>query len=329
MELLSHGHHRIISDALAGLFAENGDGLFRWNETTDTFDRYSAVIVIDETVFLTATTGDDTCIVEENPENLVIKLNTTRYQFNIAKVRKLHFFGLDGVDIFRNFSHVESTVWGGNGDDSLSGGSGHDVLNGGNGQDEVSYAYVDTEDDTRGVTIDLIAGMAQIAGEEFDDLVSIERVVGSDGIDEFYIADAHTVRGGPGDDRFFINGLEYITDERITNVSDVEQIRNFLATPQIVDLFEETFDEFRADYLQERNGLADVEKLAIDNSLSQIAEQYVSTPRGNGFGLAEGFSLSDAEKIWNGFTDFVADVGEFVGDAMRTVAETTAYLVES
>jgi len=88
---------------------------------------------------------------------------------------------------------------GGAGNDVLEGGSGRDTLIGGDGQDEVRYGYLTSV----GVTVNLATGRA-VAGTDIDQLVSIERIVGSafaDVVTGFgQPGSSITVQGGDGND---------------------------------------------------------------------------------------------------------------------------------
>ncbi len=81
---------------------------------------------------------------------------------------------------------------GGDGSDVLMGSAGDDLLDGGEGVDTVSYA-----DDMAGVTVDLAAGTAEGDDAGFDELVSIENVIGGTGND---------VLKGDGGDNVFVGG---------------------------------------------------------------------------------------------------------------------------
>lgn len=136
--------------------------------------------------------------------------------------------GTDGDDILLGRGG-DDTLIGGNGNDRLDGGDGSDELVGGNGNDlllpgqggadamdggrgvdTVSYAYLNT---TVGVNINLYptkqgSPVGDAAGDIF---LNIERFIGSEASDSFYIArpeigQRHYVFGGDGDDLIMVFG---------------------------------------------------------------------------------------------------------------------------
>ena len=85
---------------------------------------------------------------------------------------------------------------GGLGNDVLMGGEGDDLLDGGEGIDTASFAG-----DTAGVVVDLAAGTAEGDDVGFDELVSIENVIGGSGNDVLKgDAGDNVFAGGAGDD---------------------------------------------------------------------------------------------------------------------------------
>ena len=144
-------------------------------------------------------------------------------------------YGESGNDDINGYEGVDSLIGGdgndilqgGDGDDMLSagadndtlyGGIGNDFLDGGSGIDTLSY-----ERDTFGaVTVSLaISGAQNVVRGDFDTLVGIENLIGTDGADSLtgnesanilkgeYGAD--TLRGGGGDDTLFGGwGNDYI-----------------------------------------------------------------------------------------------------------------------
>jgi VCBS repeat-containing protein len=104
-------------------------------------------------------------------------------------------FGEAGDDLLKG-GEGDDALDGGLGDDVLMGGAGDDLLDGGESIDTVSYA-----DDTAGVTVDLAAGTAEGDDAGFDELVSIEHVIGGAGDDVLKGDDGDNVfAGGAGDD---------------------------------------------------------------------------------------------------------------------------------
>ncbi|MBB6014189.1 Ca2+-binding RTX toxin-like protein [Aquamicrobium lusatiense] len=97
---------------------------------------------------------------------------------------------------------------GGEGDDRLFGGAGNDVLRGDAGDDLLDGGEgIDTADyssDTAGVTVDLSAGEAEGDDAGYDELVSIENVIGGSGNDTLIGDDRDNILvGGAGDDRLY------------------------------------------------------------------------------------------------------------------------------
>ena len=100
-------------------------------------------------------------------------------------------FGRDGADLLQGLG----------GADTLIGGQGADTLNGGAGGDQVAYFL---ETGTRGVLVDLRAGIATDTYGDSDTLISVEYVHGSNFNDTIYGSDT-------GDDRIFgRDGDDYI-----------------------------------------------------------------------------------------------------------------------
>ena len=103
--------------------------------------------------------------------------------------------GEAGDDLLKG-GEGDDALGGGLGNDVLMGGAGDDRLDGGEGIDTVSYA-----DDTAGVTVDLAAGSAEGDDAGFDELVSVEHVIGGAGNDVLKGDDGDNVFvGGAGDD---------------------------------------------------------------------------------------------------------------------------------
>jgi Ca2+-binding RTX toxin-like protein len=97
---------------------------------------------------------------------------------------------------------------GGEGDDRLFGGAGNDVLRGDAGDDLLDGGEgIDTADyssDTAGVTVDLSAGEAEGDDAGYDELVSIENVIGGSGNDTLIGDDRDNILvGGAGNDRLY------------------------------------------------------------------------------------------------------------------------------
>lgn len=88
-------------------------------------------------------------------------------------------------------------LYGGEGDDLLDGGTGNDYLNGGLGYDSASYAGR-----AEGITVQA-DGKVRVGLQETDTLVSVERVVGGDGGNQFLAGVARDFVGGAGRDTYY------------------------------------------------------------------------------------------------------------------------------
>ncbi|TCR70565.1 glycerophosphodiester phosphodiesterase family protein [Bosea sp. BK604] len=103
--------------------------------------------------------------------------------------------GDDGNDVLKGGIGDDALI-GGAGSDMLFGGEGDDALDGGAGIDTANYS-----DDTTGIVVDLSAGTAEGDNIGFDELSSIETVIGGSGNDVITGDDlANTLDGGAGND---------------------------------------------------------------------------------------------------------------------------------
>ena len=91
---------------------------------------------------------------------------------------------------------------GGKGNDSLVGGLGADTLDGGDGIDTIDCSAVkDTNDDDKGIQVDLTAGTGQGEAAEGDSLIAVENVIGSAFNDTLIgSAASNSLTGGAGED---------------------------------------------------------------------------------------------------------------------------------
>jgi Ca2+-binding RTX toxin-like protein len=105
-----------------------------------------------------------------------------------------------GHDIIKGGTNIDQ-ITAGDGNDLIEGGPGNtDIIRGGPGEDVASYASA-----TATVVVDLDRGEAS-GGHGFDDLISIEDVLGGHGADELRgNAAPNVIDGGPGPD--LITGL--------------------------------------------------------------------------------------------------------------------------
>jgi Ca2+-binding RTX toxin-like protein len=110
-------------------------------------------------------------------------------------------YGEAGDDLLKG-GEGDDALFGGAGDDVLMGGAGDDLLDGGEGVDTADYS-----DDSAGVVVDLSAGTAEGDAIGFDELVSIETVIGGSG-DDILTGDegANRLVGGAGDDVVMAGG---------------------------------------------------------------------------------------------------------------------------
>lgn len=93
----------------------------------------------------------------------------------------------------------DDRLFGSTGNDVLRGDAGDDLLDGGEGVDTVDYSA-----DTAGVTVDLSAGEAEGDDSGYDELISIENVIGGSGNDVLIGDDRDNILvGGAGNDRLF------------------------------------------------------------------------------------------------------------------------------
>ena len=215
---------------------------------------------------------------------------------------------------------------GGNGNDFLRSGIGNDYIDGGNGADEVDYADAIRVEDAyskTGVTINLVDGWAR--GNGNDTLVNIEYANGSDGQDAFYVGTNHRVRGGRGNDRFFINGKELVINEINPNVGNQAEIDKLLNNyPQVVDILEEIYDEFQDDYLVHVSNpsLSEADRNAINQKLLELSNEFVSGDAGeivasNGGGF----------NLW-GKTKAPFDPDEWLANKNTTIIVTASFGIQ-
>lgn len=113
--------------------------------------------------------------------------------------------GLGGND-FINGGAGNDELLGGDGDDVIAGGGGFDIINGGNGFDTASYAGLAAATNIVLLPANQRAGLT-LPTTFIGNLVSIERVVGSDAGDQIYGSfDDDTLDGARGND--ILRGLE-------------------------------------------------------------------------------------------------------------------------
>jgi len=184
-------------------------------ESLETRDLMSAS-AIGEALHVEGTSGNDTVRVSNFTDGFGIRYykveetgasgNNAVSLFNANLVKKLIFNGGDGNDSFVNTTSLQTTAYGGNGNDSLIGGNGNDFLFGGAGDDTLyggsgndflkgdsgnDFLYGMDGDDSLngGAGRDLLDG-----GAGNDTLVSIDNNAGQD-----------TLSGGTGLDSFWID----------------------------------------------------------------------------------------------------------------------------
>lgn len=128
--------------------------------------------------------------------------NGTNEQVSSLNTGVTLFGDTDAGTVIQGTSSVDILLARG-GDDTLIGGAGADILNGGAGVDTVDYSSASS-----GLVIRLFNGTGENAEAEGDNLVSIERVIGSNASDALIgsnLAVVETLDGGGGAD--FIAGL--------------------------------------------------------------------------------------------------------------------------
>ncbi len=103
-------------------------------------------------------------------------------------------FGGDGNDTVLG-GDGGGTIDLGGGDDSVQGDAGNDTIDGGGGFDAVAY---DNESGILGISVDLRTGIAADTFGDLDQLISIERVVGTEQNDDIFGSDADEQLQGQG-----------------------------------------------------------------------------------------------------------------------------------
>ena len=147
--------------------------------------------------------GVDTASYMDATNGVHVSLLTSGAQFTgdgtdtLVSIEKLVGSGF-GDTLIANIAGA--TLNGGGGADDLVGGAGNDILNGGSGMDFADYSLA-----AAGVTVNLaIAGFQNTVGAGSDQLVGIEKLVGSNYND--------TLTGDSGDNSIFgLTGADVIT----------------------------------------------------------------------------------------------------------------------
>jgi Ca2+-binding RTX toxin-like protein len=123
------------------------------------------------------------------------------FQANLIQINEAWtIYGNDGNDTLTGSSYND-TIYGGNGDDWLDGGFGYDLLVGGAGIDTVSYDFY-----SGGINANLETGVVSFPGNGTgnDIVYTIENLVGSRGNDRIVgNADNNVLRGGEGNDSIY------------------------------------------------------------------------------------------------------------------------------
>jgi Ca2+-binding RTX toxin-like protein len=122
--------------------------------------------------------------------------NNDTILFDIARSNNVTMNGLGGNDSLRA-GEGDDSLAGGEGNDTLDGGFGLNTIDGGNGTDAVSF-----ESSALGVTVNLsLVGAQQNNAFAFNNLVSIEAAIGSNGNDTLTGSNGNnTLTGGSGAD---------------------------------------------------------------------------------------------------------------------------------
>lgn len=211
------------------------------------------------------------------------------------------------------------TLRGNDGNDLLRGDAGNDTIDGGAGTDEADFSHLEVAGpNAQGVTVNLHVGTA--TGEGSDAIANVENVNGTSGEDLILGPASSRFRGGPGNDRFIVNGLEIRLDQ--LDPSETNAIQQFISgTPQVVDLLEETWDEFQDEYEQGRELLSMAEREEMDRSLFRSLEELQTTDRNNVFLTGAGIGLLPGVDFEN--TPFDPDTwdGENDGDGIAGTVE--------
>lgn len=142
--------------------------------------------------------ADSVTVVQRNETLTVSQSGFGSRQFLASEVSRISFVGLGGDDLFHNRSSVNSSAYGGKGNDQLIGGSGNDRLIGNSGND---YIFGGAANDL----LNAGAGNDQLDGADGNDRIlgvaGLNKLNGGNGNDQIYGGSGRdVVTGGNGDD---------------------------------------------------------------------------------------------------------------------------------
>jgi len=174
-------------------------------ERLETRVAMTAGITLDRasrTIAILGTSGNDTAVVRQNGNNVVVALTTPSGRFNqtyrSSTVTRVVFTGLAGNDSFSNSTALPSRADGGAGADVLRGGRAADELLGGDGNDQL---FGDAGNDALNGgggndSIQAGAGNDRVFGGD-----GLDSLAGNDGVDEVWGGEGSDVLdGGTGND---------------------------------------------------------------------------------------------------------------------------------
>jgi len=223
------------------------------------------------------------------------------------------------------------SMFGDSGNDILTPGPGNDLVDGGAGTgDEVDYADAITGanlEDRFGVTINLVTGQA--TGEGTDTLLRIEYANGSEARDTIIATSSNKITGNAGDDTFIIDGMT-VALGTLDPRDDAAMKAFFAANAEVLDLFDETWDEFRTAFISDRMAADAATRSMLDEALLRMFAEHAKTPTAGtyltdadgGFGLGGPFGTDNTPfdpDTWedtaggatSGINDFVSDGSPF------------------
>ena len=195
----------------------------------------------------------------------------------VSQSRGADVFGTAGADVLDG-TFRDETLYGDAGDDTLRGSAGADRLDGHAGTDTADYSA-----SPAGVTINLVTGFGSGGHAEGDQLISIERVIGSSHSDriiggaDFGRFDggpgADTMEGGAGDDVYLVDDPGDAVVERANEGMD--EVRTTFASQVL------------ADHVERLTGLLATGQTLTGNALANVIVAGAGADRLEGGGGAD------------------------------------------
>ncbi|MCC1494753.1 calcium-binding protein [Cognatishimia sp. F0-27] len=244
-----------------------------------------------------------------SPGRVVINLGANFFANNDAEgdsatgVENLRGSNFDDVLVGNSSANViygqtgEDELRGGSGEDTLQGGFDGDILNGESGADTADYS-----DSSSRVLVNLSANFADQGYATGDELISIERLVGSNfndvlvgtsggnrlfggsGDDELRGEGAgDLLYGGPGNDELqgdtgadqFIFEITAFGNDTINDFEDGTDIIRFLDLPGINDISDVNIGVDGSDLLVDIGGVDDIRLLGANGSVTLTAADFL------------------------------------------------------